>query len=49
MNKKLLAASMLALGGLCAPVFAGPNEYVYPATVQQGEREIDFKFGTRNT
>lgn len=49
MKQKLRVASVLALGGLCASVFAGPNEYVYPATVKPGEREIDFKFGSRNT
>jgi hypothetical protein len=47
--KKILVASSLVLGGLCAPVFAGPSEYVYSATVEEGEREIDFKFGSRNS
>lgn len=39
---------MLAAGAFCACVFAGPNEYIYPATVTPGEREIDFKFGSRS-
>lgn len=47
--KKILTASVLALGTVCASAFAAPNEYVYPATVEPGEREIDFKFGTRNS
>lgn len=28
------------------PVFAGPADYVYTPTVEYGEREIDFKFGS---
>ena len=49
MHKKIRVASTLAMGVLCSSVFAGPSEYVYPATVEPGEREIDFKFGTRNS
>ena len=49
MNITTRVASALALGALFSPVFAGPNEYVYPATVEAGEREIDVKFGTRNS
>jgi len=48
MNKNILAASALALSTLCFQAFAGPSEYVYQATVEAGEREIDFKAGTRN-
>jgi len=28
------------------PAFAGPADYVYTPTVEYGEREIDFKYGT---
>lgn len=31
---------------ISAPVFAGPADYVYMPTVEYGEKEIDFKFGT---
>lgn len=31
---------------VCGQVFAGPADYVYTPTVEFGEREIDFKFGT---
>lgn len=37
---------LLMLGLLSAPVFAGPADYVYTPTVEYGEKEIDFKFGT---
>ncbi len=47
--KNIVLVSALALLGYCAPVFAGPNEYIYPVTVTQGEREIDFKFGSRDS
>ncbi len=47
--KKIIVASSLVLGGFCASVFAGPNEYIYPVTVTQGEREIDFKLGSRDS
>lgn len=34
--------------GVCSTgiAFAGPADYVYTPTVEYGEREIDFKFGT---
>lgn len=28
------------------PIFAGPADYVYSPTVEHGEREIDFKYGS---
>ncbi|MEO6148346.1 MAG: hypothetical protein ABIT70_15140 [Sulfuriferula sp.] len=31
---------------ICAPVFAGPADYVYTPMVEHGEKEIDFKFGS---
>jgi hypothetical protein len=31
---------------VCGHVYAGPADYVYTPTVEYGEREIDFKFGT---
>jgi len=38
-------------GVLLAPQFAhaGPSAYIYTPVVVQGEREIDFKFGTAST
>lgn len=33
----------------CQLAFAGPADYVYTPTVEQGEREIDVKFGHWNT
>jgi hypothetical protein len=40
-------ALMLCLGVLhTAIAIAGPADYVYTPTVEQGEKEIDFKFGT---
>lgn len=47
-SNKLIAAGALALTALASSAWAGPDEYVYPARVEAGEREIDFKFGTRN-
>lgn len=41
----LLCAALLTLA---SAVHAGPDEYIYPARVEQGEREIDFKFGSRS-
>jgi hypothetical protein len=41
----LLGAALLNLAGMA---HAGPDEYIYPARVTAGEREIDFKFGSRN-
>ena len=48
MKKSLLySLSVLLIGILCAQnVFANPADYVYTPTVEYGEREIDFKFGT---
>ena len=41
-------APILAAGILLGPLFAlaGPADYVYTPTVEYGEKEIDFKFGT---
>lgn len=47
-----LRAVLLCLGAISAGVLnsslavAGPADYVYTPTVEKGEREIDFKFGT---
>jgi hypothetical protein len=41
----LLSAALLNLAGMAN---AAPDEYIYPARVTAGEREIDFKFGSRN-
>ena len=46
--KKTLIASSLALASIANLAHAGPDEYVYPARVEAGEREIDIKFGTRS-
>ena len=49
MMKKIGKASVvLAMGALSTCAIAGPNEYIYPATVEPGEREIDFKYGSRS-
>jgi hypothetical protein len=44
-----IEARLLAAVALALPAFAhaGPDEYVQTPTVQYGEREIDFKYGTR--
>lgn len=41
-------ATLLLAGVLLSPVFAhaGPSDYVYTPTVEYGEKEIDFKYGT---
>ncbi len=45
--KKIMMASVLAAA--CSGfAHAAPDEYIYPARVEAGEREIDFKFGTRD-
>jgi hypothetical protein len=45
MNKH--AACAAALAALCLQqAHAGPADYVYVPTVEYGERELDFKFGT---
>lgn len=46
--KKTLIASALALASFAGTAHAGPDEYIYPARVEAGEREIDIKFGTRS-
>ena len=44
---KSKAALMAAMGMLCLQyAHAGPADYVYTPTVEKGEKEIDFKFGT---
>lgn len=43
---KISALFVLLAGLLVAPAFAGTADYVYMPTVEQGEREIDFKYGT---
>ena len=46
-GKHKLLISSLCLGFLTAGgVYAGPADYIYLPTVEQGEKEIDFKFGT---
>lgn len=42
-------STVAAAAGLlfCTLTFAGPADYIYTPTVEYGEREIDFKFGTR--
>lgn len=32
---------------LSSATFAGPADYVYTPTVEYGEREIDFKYGSQ--
>ena len=46
--KKILVASALALTSLAELAHAGPDEYIYPARVEAGEREIDIKYGSRS-
>ncbi len=44
---KTKAAWMAAMGMLCLQsAHAGPADYVFSPTVEKGEKEIDFKFGT---
>lgn len=44
------AALIAAMGMLCLPsAHAGPADYVWTPTVEQGEKEIDFKFGTSDS
>jgi hypothetical protein len=45
--KHPLQTTIFCLSALCSGAsFAGPADYVYTPTVEQGEREIDFKYGT---
>jgi hypothetical protein len=47
---KLQAAFLAAMGMLCLHfAHAGPADYVYTPTVEEGEKEIDFKFGTEDS
>jgi hypothetical protein len=47
---KLQASFVAAMGLLCLQsAHAGPADYVYTPTVEEGEKEIDFKFGTRDS
>ena len=46
--KKIFVAYAMAITAFAQTAHAGPDEYVYPARVEAGEREIDFKFGSRN-
>ena len=41
-------ATLLVAGALLSPLLAlaGPSDYVYTPTVEYGEKEIDFKFGS---
>lgn len=41
-------ATILVAGALLSPLFAhaGPSDYVYTPTVEYGEKEIDFKYGS---
>lgn len=42
-----ISASFILLAGLVStPVFAGTADYVYMPSVEYGEREIDFKYGS---
>ena len=44
------AALIAAMGMLCLQsAHAGPADYVYTPTVEQGEKEIDFKYGTADS
>lgn len=43
---KVSASLVLLATLLSSAVYAGPADYVYMPTVEHGEREIDFKFGT---
>ncbi|NDP47867.1 MAG: hypothetical protein GZ085_05635 [Sulfuriferula multivorans] len=44
------AVLIAAMGMLCVQAaHAGPAAYVYTPTVEQGEKEIDFKFGTADS
>jgi hypothetical protein len=51
MKNAVHAAALAALACLslapAAPALAGPAEYVFPATVEEGEKEVEFKAGTR--
>ena len=44
LKKNSLAISLAAL--FCTSAHAGPADYVYMPTVEYGEKEIDFKFGS---
>lgn len=47
---KSKAAWIAAMGMLCLQsAHAGPADYVYTPTVEKGEKEIDFKFGTADS
>ena len=47
---KLNAAIWAATGLLCLQTaHAGPADYVYTPTVEEGEKEIDFKFGSADS
>lgn len=51
MNNAVHAAALAALACIsltpAVPALAGPAEYVFPATVEEGEKEVEFKTGTR--
>ncbi len=46
-TKIILTIAVLAGALSSNTVLAGPAEYVYMPTVEYGEREIDFKYGSR--
>ena len=46
MLKRSTLALCLGSALFCGSVHAGPADYVYMPTVDYGEKEIDFKFGT---
>jgi hypothetical protein len=48
MSRVRLFAPALVLAATlpAAPAIAGPADYVYTPTVEEGERELDFKFGS---
>ena len=47
--KKILMATAVLAGLYANAAFAGPAEYIYTPAVTYGEREIDFKFGSRKS
>lgn len=46
--KKMFLATALGMAAIAGNAIAGPDEYIYPARVEAGEREIDIKFGSRS-
>lgn len=44
--KRIITLALCAGSVLSGTALAGPADYVYTPTVEQGEKEIDFKFGS---